>query len=299
MTSVLNAFTVDVEDYYHVSAFADRIPVSDWDRWESRVVANTHRVLKLLSHHATRGTFFILGWVADRFPALIRDIAQDGHEIGCHGYWHRLIYDQSENEFRDDLIRARDAIHRATGITVTAYRAPSFSITSRSTWAFDVLAEEGFTLDSSVFPVRHDRYGMPGANLDIHQIERPAGTLTEFPPAVYRLGGLNLPIAGGGYFRLLPIAATLRAICRTNQVLGRPFMFYIHPWELDPEQPRIAGRLRSRWRHYQNLRTTERKLNQLLDVYRFGAATDALHEDKRKSSMASTNRMAQLTMRTT
>ncbi|MGC1273670.1 MAG: XrtA system polysaccharide deacetylase [Planctomycetaceae bacterium] len=299
MSSVLNAFTVDVEDYYHVSAFADRIPASGWDRCESRVVANTHRVLRLLSRHETRGTFFVLGWVADRFPALMRDIAHDGHEVGCHGYWHRLIYDQTEAEFRDDLDRARDAVHRASGITVTAYRAPCFSITARSIWALDVLAEEGFTLDSSIFPVHHDRYGMPGANRDIHQVERPAGSLTEFPPSVYRIGGMNLPVAGGGYFRLLPLAVTLHAIRRTNDDHGRPFMFYIHPWELDPDQPRLPGRLRSRWRHYQNLRTTEPKLIRLLQACRFGSATDALIEIVRKSPTTASDGTALLSVEAT
>lgn len=276
MCPVLNAFTVDVEDYYQVSAFADRVRTSDWHVYESRVVANTHNVLRLLARHSVRGTFFILGWVADHFPKLVRDISYDGHELGCHSYWHRLVYDQNPEQFRSDLQQAREAIASAAGTEVTAYRAPSFSMTSQSLWALDVLIEEGFTLDSSIFPVRHDRYGFPGANRFLHRLDRPSGTLTEFPPSTLRVGRTNLPVAGGGYFRLLPLAITRQAIRRTNLRHGEPFMFYIHPWELDPDQPRLPGRVRSRLRHYQNLASTERKLDNLLAHVRFGTVSDAV-----------------------
>lgn len=276
MCPVLNAFTVDVEDYYQVSAFADRVRTSDWPVYESRVVANTHNVLRLLARHSVRGTFFILGWVADHFPKLVRDISYDGHELGCHSYWHRLVYDQNPEQFRSDLQQAREAIASAAGTEVTAYRAPSFSMTSQSLWALDVLIEEGFTLDSSIFPVRHDRYGFPGANRFLHRLDRPSGTLTEFPPSTLRVGRTNLPVAGGGYFRLLPLAITRQAIRRTNLRHGEPFMFYIHPWELDPDQPRLPGRVRSRLRHYQNLASTERKLDNLLAHVRFGTVSDAV-----------------------
>ncbi len=276
MCPVLNAFTVDVEDYYQVSAFADRVRTSDWHVYESRVVANTHNVLRLLARHSVRGTFFILGWVADHFPKLVRDISYDGHELGCHSYWHRLVYDQNPEQFRSDLRQAREAIASAAGTEVTAYRAPSFSMTSQSLWALDVLIEEGFTLDSSIFPVRHDRYGFPGANRFLHRLDRPSGTLTEFPPSTLRVGRTNLPVAGGGYFRLLPLAITRQAIRRTNLRHGEPFMFYIHPWELDPNQPRLPGRVRSRLRHYQNLASTERKLDNLLAHVRFGTVSDAV-----------------------
>ncbi|HEX6987537.1 MAG TPA: XrtA system polysaccharide deacetylase [Planctomycetaceae bacterium] len=276
-TSIRNAFTVDVEDYYHVSAFGDRIRPADWDGFESRVVANTEKILRLLSRHNVRATFFVLGWVADRFPSLVRDIACEGHEIGCHSYSHRLVYEQTEEEFRADLRRALDALDRAAGVTAHAYRAPSFSLTERSLWALEILAEEGITLDSSIFPVRHDRYGIPGADRFPHRVELSGRTLVEFPPSVYRFGRVNMPVAGGGYFRLLPLRATSHAIRRTNAADRQPFMFYIHPWELDPEQPRLPGRLLSRIRHYQNLRSTAAKLDRLLSRFPFGSASDALH----------------------
>lgn len=276
MTSPIpNAFTVDVEDYYHVSGFGDRIRPEDWDRFESRVVVNTGKVLRLLARHDVRATFFVLGWVAERFPSLVRDIARDGHEVGCHSYAHRLIYEQTAQEFREDLRRALDALDHAAGGAIRTYRAPSFSLTRRSMWALDILEEEGITLDSSIFPVRHDRYGIPDADRFPHRV---GGGLIEFPPSVYRVGRMNLPVAGGGYFRLLPLRATIHAIRRTNEAARQPFMFYIHPWELDPEQPRLPGRLLSRLRHYQNLRTTAAKLDILLSEFPFRSATDAIED---------------------
>ncbi|MCE9551778.1 MAG: polysaccharide deacetylase family protein, partial [Planctomycetes bacterium] len=171
----LNAFTVDVEDYYHVSAFEKHIPRTNWDQFESRVEANTHRLLNLLAQHSVRGTFFVLGWVVDHFPHLIREIHAAGHEVGSHSYWHRLIYEQAPDEFREDLVRSRNAIENLIGQGVAAYRAPSFSVTARSTWALEILVEEGFRIDSSIFPVYHDRYGIPNARVEPHQIETPAG----------------------------------------------------------------------------------------------------------------------------
>jgi len=272
--AITNAFTVDVEDYFHVQAFADRIPRDTWDDYESRVVANTHQVLRLLDQHQTRGTFFILGWVADRHPELVRDIQKSGHEIGCHSYWHRLIYDMTPEEFRDDLRRATEILSEITGEPITAFRAPCFSITDRSLWALDILIEEGYRFDSSIFPVHHDNYGIPNAERFPHTIERPAGSLFEFPPSVYRIGKFNLPIAGGGYFRLYPIRFSLHCLQSINRRYHQPFMFYIHPWELDPDQPRQPAGWKSRFRHYQNLNTTERKLHRLLDVCRLSRAGD-------------------------
>jgi polysaccharide deacetylase family protein (PEP-CTERM system associated) len=273
----LNAFTVDVEDYFHVSAFENRVSRDDWDRYASRVVPNTHRLLALLDAQNVKATFFVLGWVASRHPQLVRDIHAAGHEIACHGFWHRLIYRQTPAEFRGDLRAARDAICAPIGRPVTAFRAPSFSITRQSTWALDVLAEEGFTIDSSIFPVRHDRYGIPGAPAGIHRIVTAAADLWEFPPSVVRLAGLNVPVSGGGYFRLYPLPVTLGMLRRINRRLRRPFMFYVHPWEIDPQQPRIEGGSRvSRTRHYLNLRSTEKKLGQLLRKFRFGPLGDAI-----------------------
>ena len=197
-SAIVNAFTVDVEDYYQVSAFEKHVDRVDWDRYESRVGPNTRRLLDLLDHHQVQATFFVLGWVAQRQPDLVRDIHRRGHEIGSHGYWHRLIYDQSPQEFRDDLRQSRDVLDSILGTPVTAYRAPSFSITSRSRWALEILGEEGFLVDSSVFPIHHDRYGIPGAPRRLHRIATASGTLWEFPPSVARLARLNIPVGGGG-----------------------------------------------------------------------------------------------------
>jgi polysaccharide deacetylase family protein (PEP-CTERM system associated) len=275
---ILNAFTVDVEDYYHVHAFSDRIDPRRWDDYESRVVANTHRVLRILDEHQVRGTFFILGWVADRFPQLVRDVKRSGHEIGCHGFWHGLIYHMKPEQFRQDLRQARAAIEDVAGERVVAFRAPSFSITKRSLWALDVLIEEGFLYDSSIFAVRHDHYGIPNAHRFPHRIENPAGALWEFPPTVHRLWKVNVPIAGGGYFRLYPAWLSIRLLECVNRRAHQPFVFYIHPWELDPDQPRLAGSLKSRFRHYRNLHATEAKLRRLLGVFSFCSLSDALRE---------------------
>ncbi|MGH7128757.1 MAG: XrtA system polysaccharide deacetylase [Planctomycetaceae bacterium] len=274
--SIINALTIDVEDYFHVNAFADRIPRGEWDCYPSRVVANTHRILRILEHSQVRATFFVLGWVADRFPGLVREIRKAGHEIGCHSYWHRLVYQLTPEEFRADLVRAGQAIQEVLGERLRAYRAPSFSITRKSLWALDVLLDEGYDRDSSVFPVRHDCYGIPDAPRSPHSIRRPRGTLVGFPPAVYRLWRFNLPVAGGGYFRLCPARWSLYWLRRISEESREPFMFYIHPWELDPDQPRLPGRLRSRFRHYQNLRSTEDKFRRLLEAFRWGTMHDAL-----------------------
>jgi len=268
-TSLINAMTVDVEDYFHVSGFADQVSRSDWDDMPSRVVANTQRLLDLMERHQTRSTFFVLGWVADKFPQLVRDIQRAGHEVGCHGYWHRLVYDLSPDEFRQDLVKARDVLQHLTGDPVTHYRAPSFSITDRSLWALDVLADEGFSCDSSIYPVYHDRYGIPEADPAPHRIQTPSGAIDEYPGGVVTLGKLRLAVSGGGYFRLYPRQFSDFCLGRINTRSACPFMFYIHPWEVDPDQPRLSGSLMSKFRHYQNLRTTEHKLNWLLPRFRF------------------------------
>lgn len=275
---MLHAFSVDVEDYYHVSSFARSIPCSAWGEYESRVVASTQRMLELLARHEVRGTFYVLGWVADRFPRLVQQIAAAGHELASHSFWHRLVYDLSPAEFRDDLRRSKQAIEDAGGVAVTMYRAPSFSITRRSLWALEIMAEEGIEVDSSIFPTRHDRYGIPGADPQIHRQTTPSGTLVEFPPTVVSFGRLRLPVAGGGYFRLYPLAITQHAMRRVQRS-GRPVMFYIHPWEIDPDQPRIrSGSYVSRLRHYVNLRSTWHKLDRLLSRFSFGTVSQVLAE---------------------
>lgn len=267
----LNAFTVDVEDYFQVSAFETRVSRQHWDRYDGRVVPNTRRVLELLERYSVNATFFVLGWVADRYPELVREIYRRGHKIGSHSYWHRLVYQQSPEQFRQDLRRSKDAIEHLIGGPVTAFRAPSFSITKRSRWAFDVLVEEGFRLDSSVFPSYHYRYGIRGAEPGVHKIATPAGTLWEFPPSVVRLGRLSIPVPGGCYFRLYPLGVTVRLLSILNEKHRRPFVFYVHPWELDPQQPPVPGSSWfSRTKHRLNLGATAGRLETLLRTFRWG-----------------------------
>jgi polysaccharide deacetylase family protein (PEP-CTERM system associated) len=280
---MLNALTVDVEDYFQVSAFERQVRREDWDRYESRVVPNTKRILALLGRHQVKATFFILGWVAERFPDLVGEIQGAGHEIGSHGYWHRLIYDQAPDEFRHDLCRARDVLEGIAGSRVLAYRAPSFSVIERSRWALDILAAEGFEIDSSVYPIHHDRYGMPDARPDLHRLQTSAGPLWEFPPSSVRAVGKNIPVGGGGYFRLYPLGVTTRWLAQINRKQQRPFMFYVHPWELDPGQPRLrAGSRLSRFRHRVNLATTERKLDRLLSQFRFAPVGEVIGASVRR-----------------
>lgn len=269
--AVINAMSIDVEDYFHVSAFDGLVPRSRWDSMESRVEANTLRLLEIFAEFNVRSTFFVLGWVCRRSPGLVRTIAAAGHEIASHGYAHRLIYDQTPSAFREDVRRAKALLEDAGGRTVAGYRAPSYSITPRSLWALDVLAEEGYTYDSSIFPIRHDRYGIPVSGRRPYRIERGAHALIEVPGSTTRLGPLNLPVAGGGYFRLLPYRWTHWGISRVNRLEHRSVVFYLHPWEIDPGQPRLSiGRL-GRFRHYRNLDLTEVRLRQLLTDFRFDA----------------------------
>jgi polysaccharide deacetylase family protein (PEP-CTERM system associated) len=274
----LNALTVDVEDYYHVSAFERYVSRRQWDTYPSRVVPNTRRLLELFARREVRATFFVLGWVGHRFPSLVKEIAAAGHEVGCHSYWHRLIYDQTPSAFANDLKQARDVLQDALGIPVTAYRAPSWSITERSRWALTILAEEGFTHDSSIFPIYHDRYGVPNGNPFPHALEMGTRRLWEFPPSVVRVAGVNVPVSGGGYFRLYPATWTACGLRRVNRRAHQPFLFYIHPWELDPDQPRVAATWRARWRHSLNLASTEAKLDWLLSQFRFGCLTEVIKQ---------------------
>jgi polysaccharide deacetylase family protein (PEP-CTERM system associated) len=273
---VLNAMTVDVEDYFQVSAFEDRVSRANWDGFESRVCRNTERLLEIFDTEGVTCTFFVLGWIADRFPRLVRQIHAAGHELASHGYSHRLVYEIGESEFRDDLRRARLAIESAAGVPVVGYRAPSFSITQQSLWALDVLISEGYVFDSSIYPIHHDRYGIPGWPREIQRVNRPGGSIWEVPGSTVRWARTNLPVGGGGYFRLLPYAWTRRGIDRLNRVEGKPSVFYLHPWEIDPEQPRLAGASLTAIRHYHNLRKTEDRLRRLLKEFRFGPLSDVL-----------------------
>jgi polysaccharide deacetylase family protein (PEP-CTERM system associated) len=268
--SVTNAMTIDVEDYFHVSVFDGVVPRQLWEGFESRVCANTGRLLELFESYEVRATFFVLGWVAERFPHLVRQIADAGHEIASHGYGHRLVYDQTPKAFRDDVRRAKALLEDASGVPVYGYRAPSYSITPRSLWALDILIEEGYRYDTSIFPIRHDRYGIPLSPRHAYRLERPGGSIVEAPASTTALGSMNLPIAGGGYFRILPYEWTRWGIGRVNRLEEMPAIFYLHPWEIDPDQPRLKTGLLSRFRHYRNLAQTEARLGQLLTDFKFG-----------------------------
>jgi polysaccharide deacetylase family protein (PEP-CTERM system associated) len=274
--AVINAMTIDVEDYFQVSGFDHLVPREDWDRLESRVCRNTERLLEIFSEAGTHATFFVLGWVAEKFPRLVRQIHDAGHELASHGHGHRLIYTTSPDEFRDDLRRSKSAIESAAGVRIAGYRAPSFSITNRSLWALDVLVEEGYDFDASIYPIRHDRYGIPDSPRHIHVIERTGGRLWELPGSTVRWGGINLPIGGGGYFRQLPYYWTAKGISHLNNVEKRAAIFYLHPWEVDPAQPRIAAPLLSSFRHYRNLAKTEMRLRRLLRDFKFGTVSEVL-----------------------
>jgi len=266
---IVNAMSVDVEDYFQVSAFDRVVDRNAWEHAESRVCANTERLLALFEAAGVRATFFVLGWVAARFPALVRRIAAGGHEIASHGFAHRLVYELTPDEFRQDVRRAKLLLEDIAGAAVHGYRAPSYSVTNRSLWALDVLIDEGYRYDTSIFPIHHDRYGIPGAPRHLHVVTRTHGSIMEAPGSTVRCGRVNLPIAGGGYFRLLPYWWTRWGIDRLNRVERLPAIFYLHPWEIDPGQPRFAVPLATRLRHYGNLGKTEGRLRQLLEDVRF------------------------------
>jgi polysaccharide deacetylase family protein (PEP-CTERM system associated) len=272
-----NALTVDVEDYFHVAAFARQIDPATWDRFPLRVERNTRRLLDLLAEQGVRATFFVLGWVAERCPDLVRAIADQGHEVACHGYSHKLIYEQTPAVFREETVRAKACLEDQAQRPVLGYRAASYSITKRSLWALDILAELGFTYDSSIFPVRHDRYGIPDSPRWPYRLDTPIRDyLIEFPPSTLAVGGYRLPVGGGGYFRIYPYQVTRFALSRINRVEGHPFIFYLHPWEIDPEQPRIRAGWLSTFRHYTNLSRCEERLRHLLRDFQFAPATDVL-----------------------
>jgi len=281
---IVNAITVDVEDYFQVSAFERTVSRANWHSFASRVVPNTQRVLELCDRAGVRATFFVLGWVADRFPALVREIARGGHEVAAHGYHHQLLYMLTPDQFRDDVRTAKKSIESALGERVVGFRAPSYSVVNSTLWAFDVLIEEGYAYDASIFPIRHDRYGIPDAPRHIHVIDRPAGSLVEFPASTVRVGGVNLPIAGGGYFRLLPYGWTRWGIRHVNRVEREPVVFYFHPWEIDPDQPRMPAGVATRLRHYGGLAKTAGRLERLLRDFRFDTASAVLNLEMAQAS---------------
>ena len=259
--------SVDVEDYFQVEAFASVIERDDWPHLESRVERNTERVLALLAECRSTATFFILGWVADRFPRLVQTIQAQGHEIACHSYWHRQIFRLDSSQFREDTRRAKAVIEQAAGAPVVGYRAPSFSVVRKSLWALEVLVEEGFRYDASIYPIHHDNYGIPDWNPNPQWLTYAAGRILEIPNSTVRVLGTNLPCGGGGYLRLLPFGVTRAALRRITRTAGRHAVIYVHPWEFDPEQPRIRASRLSRFRHYTNLHQTESRLRRLLHEF--------------------------------
>lgn len=275
--SITNALTVDVEDYFHVSAFSEHIDRNQWARMDCRVENNTHNLLSMFDEAGVRATFFVLGWVAERYPSLVKEIDNRGHEVACHGYSHELVYRQTPEVFRDESLRSKSELEDIVQKPVNGYRAASYSITPKSTWALDILAELGFRYDSSIFPVRHDRYGMPGGRREPHVLKTPAGySLVEFPLSTYTAYRYRVPVAGGGYFRLFPYWFTRHALGTINDKDRLPFIFYLHPWEVDPDQPRVRAGLLSRFRHYQNLDRCQSRLAQLLKDFSFSTVEQVL-----------------------
>lgn len=279
---MINALTIDVEDYFQVNAFANCICQDQWDTYPLRVDGNTRRILDLLDSFSITATFFVLGWIAERLPALTKEIHRRGHEVACHGYRHELVYAIGPERFRADIRRSKILLEDQCGERVNGYRAPSYSITGRSLWALDILVEEGFTYDSSIFPVMHDTYGIPDAERFPHVLQTVAGPLVEFPLTTLplRFGGkeMRLPIAGGGYLRLLPAELVTWGIKRINSREKQPAVLYFHPWEIDPGQPRIKAGMKSRFRHYLNLHRTEVKLTYLFERLKFATMKAALAE---------------------
>ena len=269
---ITNVMSVDVEDYFQVGAFEHTIPRPDWEKWPCRVEGNIARILALFERRGIKATFFTLGWIAERYPGVVRRIVDGGHELASHGYGHQRASALTREDFRDDVTRAKALLEDIGGVAVRGYRAPSFSIGQDNLWALDVLAETGHRYSSSIYPIAHDHYGMPGAPRFPYRPER-CPQLLEMPPTTVDWRGRNLPAAGGGYFRLLPYAASRWLIGRVNHQDKRPAMFYFHPWEVDPEQPRIPGApLKSRFRHYVNLGRMEAKLDRLCRDFRWGRA---------------------------
>lgn len=271
----MHALTVDVEEYFQVSLFRESAPVAAWDRYPPRAATAVRRLLELFARKDARATFFVVGWLAEREPALIREIVSAGHEVASHGYEHREIFEMDRESFRSDLRRAQAVLEGITGLPVAGFRAPSWSITPRTSWALEVLVQEGYRWDSSVFPVHHDRYGWPGRPREPHVVRAGGGSLLEVPPATARVLGMNVPVAGGGYLRHLPFALMRMGIASLDRE-GIPAVVYLHPWEIDPGQPRIDAPALSRIRHYRNLDKVFPRLSRLLDTWRFGTIGEVL-----------------------
>ena len=269
--------TIDVEDYFQVSAFAENIKPADWHKHPLRVEQNTQRLMDLFDENDIKATFFVLGWVAERARGLVEEIAARGHEVASHGYSHQLVYNQSPEVFREETLRSKALLEDIIQTPVRGYRAASYSITGRSLWALDTLVEAGFEYDSSIFPVRHDRYGIPDAPRFPYHLTTPKGhSLVEFPLTTARVFGYKLPMAGGGYFRLYPYSVTRAGLRQVNNRDKMPFIFYLHPWEIDTDQPSIPARWKSRYRHYNNIEKCEPRLKKLMEDFNFTTTWNVL-----------------------
>lgn len=285
----LNALTVDVEEHFQVSAFEGAVRREDWETHESRVERNTDRLLDFFDEAQVRATFFTLGWIAERHPALVRRIAERGHEVACHGFSHRLVYSQQPGEFRDETRRAKQMLEDASGTAVRGYRAASFSIQYGTLWAMDTLVDLGFEYDSSLYPVVHDRYGVPGAPRRPYRLRTPnRGWIVEVPPSTVRVGRFVLPVGGGGYLRLYPLMLTRWAIERIHKRDAMPAVVYIHPWEFDPDQPRIAAAPLARFRHYVGLDGNLDKLDRLVRRFPFGRMDEVVRSFRALAEVALT-----------
>jgi polysaccharide deacetylase family protein (PEP-CTERM system associated) len=269
--AVLNALSIDVEDYYMVSAFEKQISRGDWTRLESRVEKNTLRILYIMDGHGARGTFFVVGWIGDHIPGLVKEIHRRGHEVACHSYYHQLIYNMTPDEFRQDLRRTRKALETAGGGQVIGFRAPSFSIVEKNLWALDILRQEGFRYDASIFPADHARGGIAVSARYPHFIQ----DLAEFPMSTAQVFGKSIPFSGGGYFRFFPYSF-IRFGMNQSVAAGKPTVVYLHPWEIDPAQPRISAGRFDTFKHYVNLDKTESKFRKLLTDYHFAPVRDVL-----------------------
>jgi polysaccharide deacetylase family protein (PEP-CTERM system associated) len=267
-----------VEDYFMVSAFSEIVKPENWDRFSNRVESNTMRVLDIFERHDTRATFFILGWVAERYPRIVKEIDRRGHEIACHSYRHKLVYDMTFEEFREDTGKAKDILEAILGKRIYGYRAPSYSITEKSMWALEILREMGFLYDSSIFPIVHDRYGYPGFPRFPIVLETPSGGILEIPLSTIRIFRKNIPAGGGGYLRLFPLLFTEWAIKNLNGKEIKSAILYFHPWEIDADQPRINGGYLSMFRHYTNIGKTENRIDHLLKTFPFGSISEVFHE---------------------
>ena len=294
--SPLHAMSVDVEDYFHVAALSSVIRPEQWNSLPTRVEQNTERLLELFAEHDVKATFFVLGWVAERFPDLITKLSAQGHEIASHGYSHQLVYNQTPETFREETYRSKHLLEDITGNAVQGYRAASYSITKDSLWALDILSEAGFTWDSSIFPIRHDRYGIPDSPSAPYSIETDNGNIIrEFPLTTAHVAGMSIPAAGGGYFRQFPYPV-FKYLFRNASGFGqRPQMFYLHPWEIDPDQPRFRNASWvSRFRHYTNLDRCYGRLEQLLQDFRFGTVSESYNAYEPDKTLLRSNQMIRM-----